>query len=45
MVSSDPAADLRAGVAILDAVLQPHGFIFKNGEEGKGSGGTFASGQ
>jgi hypothetical protein len=32
-------------VAILDPVLNPHGFKFDPGPKGKGSGGVFASGR
>jgi hypothetical protein len=32
------------GCEILDPVMQRHGFIFKRGASGRGSGGTFVSG-
>ena len=35
---------LRAGVDALRPVLEPHGFVFRMGEVGKGSGGYSASG-
>ena len=35
---------LRFGVDALRPVLEPHGFTFRMGEAGKGSGGYFASG-
>lgn len=33
-----------SGVKILDEVLLPHGFVFRQGPVGRGSGGEFASG-
>jgi hypothetical protein len=39
-----PAKILREGRAALDPVLSAHGFSFKEGPTGRGSGGPFASG-
>jgi hypothetical protein len=39
-----PAAKLSEGVAALRDVLGPHGFVYRTGEAGVGSGGAFATG-
>ena len=41
----DPEATLRAGIEMLDPVLNPHGFKFVFEQAGKGSGGQFAFGK
>lgn len=42
--SEEPKRLLLAGVAILDPVLVPHGFVFSLEATGQGYGGWFASG-
>jgi hypothetical protein len=42
--SAEVHKTLLAGVAILNPVLEPHGFTFKLETSGEGSGGSFASG-
>lgn len=44
-MSREPRAELEAGIAILDSVLIPHGFVFEFQSEGIGSGGHFAWGK
>ena len=39
-----PAEDLREGMEVLQPLMQGHGFEYRAGSEGKGSGGPFASG-
>jgi hypothetical protein len=41
----DPKETLLKGMAIVESVLQPHGFKFMLGNVGQGSGGHFASGE
>jgi hypothetical protein len=41
----NPEELLRSGCQLLDAVLVPHGFRFRVGSTGKGSGGHFAAGK
>jgi hypothetical protein len=45
MVGRDPETTLKAGIEILDPVLNPHGFRFVYEGSGKGSGGRFAFGK
>ena len=45
MNSPHPREVIRAGAEILNAVLAQRGFEFAPGEEGQGSGGTFAQGR
>jgi hypothetical protein len=40
-----PREVLSAGARELDGVLSPHGFVFTFTDEGKGSGGIYASGE
>jgi hypothetical protein len=40
----NPTEMITTGRQILDPVLVPHGFVFKAGEAGVGSGGAYASG-
>jgi len=40
-----PRESLDAGRQILDPILNPRGFLFRETGTGKGSGGDFASGQ
>jgi hypothetical protein len=44
MSISRPIEILRAGAVVLNPVLQPHGFMFRDGASGTSSGGSFASG-
>lgn len=44
MVADERVAVLTDGAAIVGRVLEPHGFVFVLGGEGKGSGGPFAWG-
>ena len=41
----DPQEVLLRGVAVLEPVLTPHGFVFRLKGNGKGSGGHFAFGE
>jgi hypothetical protein len=41
----EPGDLLNAGVEILEPVLAPHGFLYAPLDSGRGSGGTFASGE
>lgn len=45
MTTSTPTETLRAGIAVLLPILEPHGFKFKEGAAGASSGGAFASGK
>lgn len=40
----DVKLTLTSGILILDEVLLPHGFVFRDGPSGQSSGGDFASG-
>jgi hypothetical protein len=44
-MAGDPKQTLLKGIAILRPCLDSHGFAFKLGTVGKGSGGDFASGE
>lgn len=44
MNAPSPVEVLRAGAEVLSPILHPHGFKFKEGTSGVGSGGAFASG-
>jgi hypothetical protein len=43
-MKSTPSETLREGRAALDPILRAHGFSFKEGPVGSGSGGPYASG-